>query len=183
MCGICGIAGFGDDFLPQQDILDGMMQVIRHRGPDESGCYVDAQVGLGSLRLSIIDLAGGRQPISNETETLWIVFNGEIYNYRELRTYLSKRGHEFRTHTDTEVILHLYEEFGPESLQHLNGIFAFAIWDTQRQELILARDRMGIKPLYYTQAAGQLIFGSEMKALLHHPAVKREIDRVSAMCS
>lgn len=179
MCGICGFAGFGDEFLPQQDILDKMMQVICHRGPDESGCYLDAQVGLGSLRLSIIDLAGGRQPISNETETLWIVFNGEIYNYRELRTYLGKRGHEFRTHTDTEVILHLYEEFGIESLQHLNGIFAFAIWDVSRQELILARDRMGIKPLYYTQASGQLIFGSEMKALLCHPAVKRDIDLIS----
>jgi asparagine synthase (glutamine-hydrolysing) len=179
MCGICGFAGFGENFSLQPDILENMMHSIRHRGPDEAGHYVDAQVGLGSLRLSIIDLAGGRQPIPNETETLWIVFNGEIYNYRELRAYLSKRGHVFRTHTDTEVILHLYEEFGTDCVQHLNGIFAFAIWDMARQELVLARDRMGIKPLYYTQAAGQLVFGSEMKALLRHPAVKRDIDLIS----
>jgi asparagine synthase (glutamine-hydrolysing) len=129
--------------------------------------------------LSIIDLAGGQQPITNEDESMWIVFNGEIYNYRELRTYLQHRGHTFRTQADTEVILHLYEEFGTECVQHLDGIFAFAIWDSRGREVIIARDRMGIKPLYYTELPGRLIFGSEMKALLAHPQVERDIDLIS----
>jgi asparagine synthase (glutamine-hydrolysing) len=136
-------------------------------------------VGLGSCRLSIIDLAGGRQPIANEDESAWIIFNGEIYNYRELRVYLEKRGHVFRTRTDTEVILHLYEEFGADCVDKLDGIFAFAVWDISHREVLIARDRMGIKPLYYTEVADQLIFGSELRALLVHPAVKRDIDPVS----
>lgn len=179
MCGICGIVDLKSSQSVNQDILLKMTQAMKHRGPDEQGIYQCDSVGLGSRRLSIIDLAGGRQPIANEDESMWIVFNGEIYNYRELRTYLQKKGHAFRTQTDTEVILHLYEEFGLDCVQHLNGIFAFAIWDIPHQELTLARDRMGIKPLYYTQTGDSFIFGSELKVLLAHPEVKREIDLIS----
>jgi len=179
MCGICGIVNISASQPVDRDVLLRMTQVLEHRGPDDQGIYIDERVGLGSRRLSIIDLTSGRQPIANEDETMWIVFNGEIYNYRELRAYLQKREHVFRTRTDTEVILHLYEEFGVDCVQHLNGIFAFAIWDARRKELVIARDRMGIKPLYYTEAAGQLIFGSEMKVLLAHPDVARDIDLIS----
>jgi len=179
MCGICGIVSVNTPRPIDRDILLKMMQVMKHRGPDDQGVYVDEHVGLGSRRLSIIDLVSGRQPIANEDESRWIVFNGEIYNYRELRTYLQKRGHSFRTRTDTEVILHMYEEFGITSVQHLNGIFAFAIWDIPREEIIIARDRMGVKPLYYTETANQFIFGSEMKVVLAHPDVKRDIDLIS----
>jgi asparagine synthase (glutamine-hydrolysing) len=138
------------------------------------------RIGLASRRLSIIDLQTGKQPITNEDETIWIVFNGEIYNYRELRCYLEKHNHIFRTNSDTETILHLYEEFGIDCVQHLNGIFAFAIWDGKKQELVLARDRMGIKPMYYTRLPnGHLIFGSEMKVILSHPALERQIDLIA----
>lgn len=181
MCGICGIVAT-EDFAPviSPEILERMNQSITHRGPDEDGIYVTDRVGLASRRLSIIDLESGRQPITNEDGTLWIVFNGEIYNYRELRSYLEKHGHIFRTGSDTETILHLYEEFGIECVQHLNGIFAFAIWNGKKQELILSRDRMGIKPLYYTHLAnGQFLFGSEMKAVLSHPQVERTIDLIA----
>jgi asparagine synthase (glutamine-hydrolysing) len=179
MCGICGIARIDAPRPIDSDILLKMTHIMKHRGPDDQGIYSDEQVGLGSRRLAIIDLVGGRQPIPNEDESAWIVFNGEIYNYRELRTYLQKKGHTFRTCTDTEVILHLYEEFGIDCVQHLNGIFVFAIWDIPRQEVVIARDRMGVKPLYYTQMANQLIFGSEMKVLLAHPDVERDIDLIS----
>lgn len=179
MCGICGVVKIHDSLAVNMAVLQQMTQAMTHRGPDDEGFYLAEGVGLGSRRLSIIDLAGGRQPIANEDQTLWIVFNGEIYNYRELRCYLEKRGHQFRTATDTEVILHLYEEFGVECIQRLNGIFAFAIWDGGRQELLLARDRMGIKPLYYYENGGQLIFGSEMKVILVHPDVERDIDPIS----
>lgn len=179
MCGICGIVNLKTSQPVNQDVLHKMTQAMKHRGPDEQGFYQCGSVGLGSRRLSIIDLVGGRQPIANEDQSMWIVFNGEIYNYRELRTFLQKKGHIFHTQADTEVILHLYEEFGLECVQHLNGIFAFAIWDISRQELTLARDRMGIKPLYYTETSGQFIFGSELKVVLAHPEVKREIDLIS----
>jgi asparagine synthase (glutamine-hydrolysing) len=179
MCGICGIVGLNTSRAIDRDALLKMTQVMKHRGPDDQGIYADGQVGLGSRRLSIIDLVGGRQPIPNEDETQWIVFNGEIYNYRELCGYLQKKGHIFRTSSDTEVILHLYEEFGLDCVQHLNGIFAFAIWDAPRQEIVMARDRMGIKPLYFTEAGGQLIFGSEMKVVLAHPDVARDIDLIA----
>ncbi len=179
MCGICGIVNLKTGQPVDQTVLLNMTQAMKHRGPDEQGVYLNGPVGLGSRRLSIIDLAGGRQPIANEAETMWIVFNGEIYNYRELRVFLEKKEHIFRTQTDTEVILHLYEEFGLECVQYLNGIFAFAIWDDSRQEMTLARDRMGIKPLYYTEAGQSFLFGSELKVLLAHPAVKREIDLIS----
>ena len=167
MCGICGIVAIGGSKPVDRDVLLKMTQVMQHRGPDDQGIYLDERVGLGSRRLSIIDLVGGRQPIANEDESMWIVFNGEIYNYRELRTYLQRRGHTFRTRSDTEVILHLYEEFRVDCVQHLNGIFSFAIWDTLREEIVIARDRMGVKPLYYTETKGGLVFGSEMKVLLN----------------
>jgi asparagine synthase (glutamine-hydrolysing) len=181
MCGICGIVAVGStDPTISKEILERMNQSIQHRGPDDDGFYVSDHIGLASRRLSIIDLESGKQPISNEDGKIWIVFNGEIYNYRELRKYLDKHGHEFRTNSDTETILHLYEEFGTECVQHLNGIFAFAIWDGRSQELILARDRMGIKPLYYTRLPnGHLIFGSEMKSILSHPGVDRTIDLIA----
>lgn len=181
MCGICGIVAV-DHAGPSisRAILERMNQSITHRGPDDDGFYVTDHVGLASRRLSIIDLETGKQPITNEDETIWIVFNGEIYNYRELRNYLEKHGHAFRTNSDTETILHLYEEFGTDCVQHLNGIFAFAIWDGKKQELVLARDRMGIKPMYYTRLAnGQLLFGSEMKAILSYPGLDRQIDLIA----
>ncbi len=181
MCGICGIVAV-DHAGPSisRAILERMNQSITHRGPDDDGFYVTDHVGLASRRLSIIDLETGKQPITNEDETIWIVFNGEIYNYRELRNYLEKHGHAFRTNSDTETVLHLYEEFGTDCVQHLNGIFAFAIWDGKKQELVLARDRMGIKPMYYTRLAnGQLLFGSEMKAILSYPGLDRQIDLIA----
>ncbi len=177
MCGIVGVLNLHKSPPTKISTLRKMLGMLRHRGPDEFGIYRDADVGLGSARLSIIDLSGGQQPISNEDETLWIVFNGEIYNYVELRPYLERRGHRFATHTDTEVILHLYEEYGPAALDFLNGQFALAIWDTETHHLFLTRDRLGIRPLFYTIADGRLIFGSEIKALLAHPDVHAAIDR------
>jgi len=181
MCGICGIVAVGNTGPAiSRQVLEKMNRSIAHRGPDDDGFYVTEQVGLASRRLSIIDLVTGKQPITNEDGTIWIVFNGEIYNYRELRNYLDKHGHVFRTNSDTETILHLYEEFGTECVQHLNGIFAFAIWDEKKSQFLLARDRMGVKPMYYTHLAnGQLIFGSEMKAILSHPGVDRTVDLIS----
>jgi asparagine synthase (glutamine-hydrolysing) len=176
MCGICGIVQTGADVPVDATALDGMMRAMTHRGPDQDGTYLTEQVGLGSRRLSIIDVAGGRQPIANEDGALHIVFNGEIYNYRELRDFLVRKGHTFATHSDTEVVLHLFEEFDAAALEHLNGIFAFAIWDDQRRRLFLARDRMGVKPLYYVETRFGLIFGSEMKVVLASPEVERRLD-------
>jgi asparagine synthase (glutamine-hydrolysing) len=156
-----------------------MLAMIRHRGPDQFGIYLDENVGLGNARLSIIDLVGGQQPISNEDETLWIVLNGEVFNYVELRPQLEARGHRFVTNSDTEVIVHLYEDYGPDCLRYLNGQFAIAIWDTKTQTLFLARDRVGVRPLFYTLADGALIFGSEIKAILSDPRVRAEVDLVS----
>jgi asparagine synthase (glutamine-hydrolysing) len=152
-----------------------MADTIRHRGPDDDGYYTSANVGLGFRRLSIIDLKTGHQPISNEDGTAWLVFNGEIYNYRELRQELLGKGHVFATHTDTEVIIHLYEELGEECVKKLRGMFAFAIWDDRRHTLMLARDRIGIKPLYYYLSDKCLLFASEMKAILADPEVEREV--------
>ncbi|HHJ05931.1 MAG TPA: asparagine synthase (glutamine-hydrolyzing), partial [Anaerolineae bacterium] len=179
MCGIVGAVNLSPSEPTQEKTLRQMLAMIRHRGPDEFGVYLDKTIGLGSARLSIIDLGGGQQPIGNEDGTLWIVFNGEIFNYRELRPQLEARGHRFSTHSDTEVILHLYEEYGPACLQQLNGQFALAIWDKKEQSLFLARDRVGIRPLFYTLAAGKLIFASEIKAILAHPQTQAEIDPVS----
>ena len=152
---------------------------MHHRGPDESGAYVDDRIGLGHARLSIIDLAGGTQPIHNEDETIWIVYNGEVFNYPELRDDLIKKGHRFYTTSDTEVIIHLYEELGPDCLEYLNGQFAFAIWNAATRELFLARDRVGIRPLYYTQQSNSIIFASEIKSLFMVDDVPRQIDPIA----
>jgi asparagine synthase (glutamine-hydrolysing) len=153
-----------------------MCDAIRHRGPDEDGYYVKGPVGLGMRRLSIIDLKGGQQPIHNQDRTAWIVFNGEIYNYRELREKLEKLGDTFYTNSDTEAIIHAYDRYGADCPKHLRGMFAFAIWDERTQELFVARDRVGKKPLLYAQVNGQFVFGSEFSALLLHPDVSRDIE-------
>ena len=176
MCGIVGVLNLADRPPVEEATLRDMLGMIRHRGPDGFGIYRDAQVGLGNARLSIIDLAGGDQPIGNEDGTVWIVYNGEIFNYVELRPELEKRGHHFATNCDTEVIVHLYEDYGPECLNLLNGQFAMAIWDSRNRSLFLARDRVGIRPLFYTQHDGRLIFGSEIKTILAAPGVAAEID-------
>jgi asparagine synthase (glutamine-hydrolysing) len=175
VCGIVGIASLnGRPVL--LDELRAMCSVIAHRGPDDDGFYLTAEAGLGHRRLSIIDLDTGRQPISNEDGSVWAVFNGEIYNYRQLRAGLEERGHRFSTKTDTETIIHLYEEEGEECVRSLRGMFAFAIWDDNRKLLLLARDRLGIKPLYFTEVGGRLAFGSEIKSILQLSDVKRELD-------
>ncbi|MSR64383.1 MAG: asparagine synthase (glutamine-hydrolyzing) [Verrucomicrobiae bacterium] len=179
MCGIAGIVNLAAGAPPDERQLRQMLAMIRHRGPDEFGIYLDDAVGLGNARLSIIDLSGGQQPIANEDGTLWIVFNGEIFNYVELRPELEAKGHRFATHSDTEVLLHLYEEYGPKCLERLNGQFAFAVWNTRDQSLFLARDRLGVRPLFYTRTGGRLIFGSEIKAILSDPGVRAEIDPVT----
>lgn len=170
MCGIAGIVDWSGQ-RPDIELLQHMLSIIRHRGPDECGLYVDHLAGIGCVRLSILDLETGRQPITNENQSLWIVFNGEIFNHLELRAELERVGHRFSTKTDTEVILHLYEQYGPACLSRLNGQFALAIWDTRRQELFLARDRVGICPLFVAFLAHGVVFGSEIKALLLHPSL------------
>src|ERR1700687_2703241 len=158
MCGIAGILNLRPGSLPPlRDALIRMGSALFHRGPDEFGIYRDHAAGLAHARLSIVDLSTGQQPLANEDETLWIVFNGEIFNYLELRAELEGRGHHFRTSSDTEVIIHLFEEFGPSCLERMNGQFAIAIWDTQRRRLFLARDRLGVRPLFYTQVQECLI--------------------------
>jgi asparagine synthase (glutamine-hydrolysing) len=171
---MCGIAGFAGSLNPS--LLREMARRLAHRGPDDEGFYLDEGVGLAARRLAIIDLEGGRQPMTNEDGTLWLVFNGEIYNYRELRAELQARGHRLATSSDTEVILHLYEDEGVECLDRLRGMFAFALWDLREQKLLLARDRIGIKPLYYLIRGGKLLFASELKALLAWDGWDREID-------
>ncbi len=178
MCGICGVVGREP---VDRDALRRMTAALRHRGPDDEGFHVDERgdgvtVGLGFRRLSIIDLVSGNQPIGNEDGSIQLVFNGEIYNYPELRAELESRGHRFATNTDTEVIVHLYEERGAHCVDRLNGMFAIALWDQKRRELVLARDRFGKKPLYYADLGGSLLFGSELKALLEHPLCPRELD-------
>lgn len=165
MCGICAIFNYGTRQPVAADILKRAADAMAHRGPDDEGFHLDGELGLGNRRLSIIDLPGGHQPISNEDETIWITFNGEIYNFRELRPGLESRGHRFRTSTDTETIVHLYEEYGTKCLEHLRGMFAFALWDSRERRLFVARDRLGIKPLYYRQEPGRLILASELRAL------------------
>ncbi len=153
-----------------------MCSVIVHRGPDDDGYHVSEHVGIGMRRLSIIDVGGGHQPVSNEDSTVWVVFNGEIYNFQELYRDLAACGHSFRTRTDTEVIVHLYEEFGVKCIERLRGMFGFAIWDSRNKQLLVARDRLGIKPLYYAEVGGRLLFGSELKSLLQIPEVGRELN-------
>jgi len=175
MCGIAGMMSF-DQQPVSLDQLQAMCAAISHRGPDEEGFYVGQGVGLGIRRLSIIDLKTGHQPVHNEDGTIWVVFNGEIYNFRELQTQLKDLGHTFYTATDTEVIVHLYEEYGGHCVEHLRGMFAFALWDGRRRQLLLARDRLGIKPLHYAVVGGRLLFASELKALLQVPELERKLN-------
>jgi asparagine synthase (glutamine-hydrolysing) len=173
MCGICGVVTFGSSREPVDErLLRGMAETLRHRGPDDEGYYVspDQRVGFGFRRLSIVDLATGDQPMSNEDGSIWLVFNGEIYNHTDHRPVLEARGHRFRSRCDAEVILHLYEEFGADCVHHLRGMFAFAIWDSRRRRLFLARDRIGVKPLYVAALPHVLLFGSEIKALFGNPS-------------
>ncbi len=176
---MCGIAGkFTLDDRPiDAGLITRMAERLSHRGPDDAGYHVSGPIGLASRRLSIIDLATGRQPISNEDGTVWVVLNGEIYNFVELRATLERRGHCFRTRTDTEVIVHLYEDEGPGLLEHLRGMFAFALWDVRRRQLLLARDRLGEKPLFYAHRPGRaLLFASELKSLLVDPEIQPSIN-------
>ena len=176
---MCGIVGVIDETLPASEVLpivQRMTAEIVHRGPDDDGFFVADGVGLGMRRLSIIDLAGGKQPIANEDGSVVVVFNGEIYNYRELAERLAQQGHRLATASDTEVIVHLYEQYGDNCVDHLRGMFAFALWDARRRRLLVARDRLGVKPLYYTQRQGRLIFGSEIKALLAAPGRARRAE-------
>lgn len=175
MCGICGIFDLsGNPINP--GLLDRMTSIIEHRGPDGDGRYVDREIGLGHRRLSIIDVRGGGQPIGNEDGKQQIVFNGEIYNFIELRKELEAYGHVFKTKSDTEVIVHAYEQWGADCVKRFNGMFAFAIWDARKREVFLARDHLGIKPLYYVQIGSRLLFSSEIKALLQDPECPREVD-------
>ncbi len=176
MCGIVGIAN-ANSRTASREIIERMNACIVHRGPDDDGFYVNENIGLGMRRLSIIDIACGKQPIRNQDKTAWIVFNGEIYNFQELRKDLEKRGHRFYTNSDTEVIIQLYDEYGADCVQHLRGMFAFAIWDERDKSLFVARDRVGKKPLLYShQPNGDFIFGSEFRALLAHPDISREVN-------
>jgi asparagine synthase (glutamine-hydrolysing) len=179
MCGICGILSTSPGFDASEPTVVAMRDTMIHRGPDDAGAesWGDGRVAFGHRRLSIVDLSpAGHNPMPNEDQTVWITFNGEIYNHRALRSELEAKGHRYRSNTDTETIIHLYEEEGPRCVERLHGMFAIAIWDERRQELFLARDRLGIKPLYFTQPAGGFAFASEIKALLAHPAVSPELD-------
>jgi asparagine synthase (glutamine-hydrolysing) len=179
MCGICGIVATADGFAADDDLVIAMRDTMQHRGPDDGGSWTspDGQVALAHRRLSIVDLsAAGHQPMANEDGTVWITFNGEIYNHAELRPELEAKGHRYRSQTDTETILHLYEEEGPRCVERLHGMFAFAIWDSRRRELFLARDRLGKKPIYFAQPSGGFVFASEIKALLEHPAITPDLD-------
>ncbi len=172
MCGICGFVGFDD-----QQLIERMCEIMVHRGPDDHGVFTDHGIALGMRRLSVIDLHTGHQPIANEDQTFWIILNGEIFNYRQLREELKDKGHTFRTASDTEVVVHLYEEMGTECVRRLRGMFTFAIWDSKSSTLFIARDRVGIKPLYYASNGGRFAFASEVKALLLCPFVSREMNR------
>ncbi len=176
MFGIAGIAAFAGGKPPATREVDAMVARIHHRGPDGQGCYVDGRCCLGHARLSIIDLVGGTQPLANEDRSVWVTFNGEIFNYIELRRLLKKHGHAFSTQSDTEVIVHLYEEYGENFARHLNGQFAIALWDARQRKLVLARDRVGIRPLFFHQGRGRLYFGSEVKALFACPEIPRALD-------
>ncbi len=173
MCGIAGILDYNNDI--SSDIIKSMLAKIQYRGPDESGIYIGDNIGIGNVRLSIIDIANGQQPMSNDDRNLWIVYNGEIFNYIELRDELVKLGYKFKTSSDTEVLIKLYEEYKEECLNKLNGQFAFAIWDKEKNELFLARDRVGIRPLYYYFNNNTFVFGSEIKSILQAPDIKAEI--------
>ena len=179
MCGIAGIVNLGHNQPISSDVLRRMISIQQHRGPDESGAYIDDSIGLAHARLSIIDLKDGTQPIHNEDKSLWIIYNGEVFNYPELRQELIQHGHKFYTTSDTEVILHLYEEKGIDCLNELNGQFAFAIWNSKNRTLFLARDRVGILPLHYTIQNNRLYFASEVKAIFTNKEINRSLDSES----
>jgi asparagine synthase (glutamine-hydrolysing) len=179
MCGICGQFNFARNEPVEPETIRRMTGTIVHRGPDDEGYFISGPIGLGFRRLSIIDLAGGHQPMSDAEETVWVIFNGEIYNYRELRAELQSKGHEFRTNSDTEVIIHGYKEWGTRVFDHLNGMFGLAIWDVKKQRLVVARDAMGIKLIYYRITSGQLTFGSEIRPILAAQDSKPEVDPVA----
>jgi asparagine synthase (glutamine-hydrolysing) len=179
VCGICGVVHFDPWSRVDPAALKTMNQQMVHRGPDDDGFYVAENVGLAMRRLSIIDLQTGQQPVTNENRTLWLVYNGEIYNHRELRGELKARGHRFLSKSDTETIVHLYEEYGQECVRHLRGMFAFALWDTEERTLFIARDRLGIKPLYYCHSGDTFLFGSEIKSLLAFPGVSADLNRAA----
>jgi asparagine synthase (glutamine-hydrolysing) len=181
MCGISGIFEFDQARTVDREVVHRMNESLRHRGPDDEGIYVDRGIGLGHRRLSIIDVAGGHQPISNEDGTVWVLLNGEIYNYPALSQDLRARGHRFATNSDTEAIVHLYEECGEDCFSQLRGMFAIAIWDSKRRRLLLARDRVGKKPLYYSVDHNRVIFGSELKAILAADGSPRTMDPL-AVC-
>ncbi len=177
MCGIAGMMDLRGGRVPDRDLLERMTNTLRHRGPDGSGLHVEPGVGLGHRRLAIIDLEGGRQPLGNEDGSVLVTFNGEIYNFQELAKELVAAGHRFATHSDTEVIVHAWEQWGERCVERFNGMFAFALWDRNRRQLFLVRDRFGVKPLFYAELAdGWLIFGSELKSLLKHPGLNRAIE-------
>lgn len=176
MCGICGYVNIDKGSAAEEDILKRMCGALVHRGPDDEGIYIKDNIALGHRRLSIIDLALGHQPIFNEDSSVAVIHNGEIYNFPELKENLSKKGHLFKTRSDTETIVHAYEEYGEDCVRYIDGMFAFAIWDSRKKTLFLARDRFGKKPLYYGLFGGHFIFSSELKAMLKHPAVRKEID-------
>ena len=176
MCGIAGVYNYANDRSIDAALLKQMTDAIAHRGPDDDGFLIQGRVGLGHRRLSIIDVSGGHQPIFNEDGTVAIVFNGEIYNYQALAQLVEARGHKLQTRSDTETIVHLYEEFGEGCVAMLRGMFAFAIWDGRKQTMLLARDRLGKKPLYYADYQGRVLFGSEVKSIIQDPAIPREID-------
>lgn len=173
MCGICGFTG---NNIKQEEVLNKMMERIHHRGPDGGGSFIDHDVALGFRRLSIIDLDHGSQPMTNETGNLVITFNGEIYNYREIRVELEKKGHVFANNADTECLVHGYEEYGTDLLSHLRGMFAFVIWDKQKKEMFGARDFFGIKPFYYSILQGNLVYGSEIKSIIEHPLYEKKVN-------
>ena len=177
MCGICGIFFANREWRVQGDVLARMNCRIVHRGPDDEGFFVEENVGLAMRRLSIIDVKSGHQPLANENRDVWIVFNGEIYNHAELRENLEARGHQYRTRSDTETIVHLYEEYGSDCVRHLRGMFAFVIWDRRKRALFAARDRLGIKPFYYRWDGKSFLFGSEIKTILTYPGVEAEFDK------
>src|ERR1051325_3635158 len=176
MCGICGQYNFETQAPVLRQEVQDMTKTLTHRGPDDEGYYIEGPIGLGFRRLSIIDLAGGHQPMSDREESVWIVFNGEIYNFRELRKELQAFGHVFRTESDTEVILHGYKQWGDDVLNHLNGMFGLAIWDVRKRRLIVARDPFGIKVVYYKIERGCVSFGSEIRAVLAASRDRCEVD-------
>ncbi|MBS2211509.1 asparagine synthase (glutamine-hydrolyzing) [Carboxylicivirga mesophila] len=176
MCGIVGFTTSGLGAKQQEYVLNKMLTRINYRGPDETGLYIQPDCAMGNVRLSIVDLSSGQQPLCNQDGTMWIAYNGEVYNHIELREQLIKKGHQFRTSCDTEVVLHMYEEYGPDCLSQLNGQFAFSIWNEKTQSLFIARDRFGIRPLFYHQVSNQLIYASEIKCLFEHPQVDRQVN-------